>query len=172
MINISKDTKKRAILPDNEAKWHVFYVQARHEKKAALQLEEDGFEVYLPIRRTLKLWSQRKKWVEEPYLKSYLFIRVSPVQLYDVLQHPKVLSYIRFNNQAAIVRDKEIELIKTLLKEDSTFNIEKKELNVGQKFTFESGPFKGHQGEITEKRSAQKLVVKMDQLDYQIVMDL
>ena len=33
-----------------------------------------GIESYLPLKKVLKQWSDRKKWVEEPLFRSYIFI--------------------------------------------------------------------------------------------------
>ena len=55
-------------------KWYVLYTKPRHEIKALERLTQNGFEVYCPMKTTLKQWSDRKKKVSEPLLPSYLFI--------------------------------------------------------------------------------------------------
>jgi hypothetical protein len=50
-------------------KWYPVYTQPRAEKKAYQALINKGIEAYLPLHRQLKQWSDRKKWVEEPFPK-------------------------------------------------------------------------------------------------------
>ena len=40
------------------------------------RLEAAGVHVFLPLRRTLRQWSDRRRWVEEPLFPGYLFARV------------------------------------------------------------------------------------------------
>ena len=60
---------------DFDAKhWHALYVRSRSERKVLTQLEEMGVEAYLPLITLIKQWSDRRKKVEEPLFKSYVFI--------------------------------------------------------------------------------------------------
>ena len=52
--------------------WYVLYVNVRHEKKVHEKFVEQNIESYLPIVKTLKQWSDRKKIVEEPLRKTEL----------------------------------------------------------------------------------------------------
>jgi len=38
----------------------------------------------LPLHRQLKQWSDRKKWVEEPFIKSYLFVHINRIDAYYI----------------------------------------------------------------------------------------
>ena len=60
-----------------KSKWYVLYTKPRHEIKALERLAQNGFEVYCPMKTTLKQWSDRKKKVSEPLLPSYIFIKIS-----------------------------------------------------------------------------------------------
>ena len=48
---------------NQNSKWHVLYTKPRHEVKALERLTQNGFEVYCPMKTTLKQWSDRKKKV-------------------------------------------------------------------------------------------------------------
>ena len=50
--------------------WYAVYTRPRSEKKALITLSEDGYEVYLPLKKTLRQWSDRKKWIEFPLIPS------------------------------------------------------------------------------------------------------
>ena len=53
-----------------EKSWYAVYVKSRTEKKVALEFKYEEIDHYLPLIKRLKQWSDRKKWVEEPYLLS------------------------------------------------------------------------------------------------------
>jgi transcriptional antiterminator RfaH len=65
------------MVSDSNLKWYPVYTQPRAEKKAYSALIDKGIEAYLPLHRRLKQWSDRKKWVEEPLISSYLFVRIA-----------------------------------------------------------------------------------------------
>ncbi len=65
--NLSKDA--------NTEKWIAAYTKPRHEKVAYDQLIDNGFTAYLPLLRQKRKWSDRKKWVEIPLFKSYVFVK-------------------------------------------------------------------------------------------------
>ncbi len=59
---------------DQNYRWYPVYTRSRAEKKAHEELNRKGILSYLPLKKTVKQWSDRKKIVEEPLIKSYLFI--------------------------------------------------------------------------------------------------
>lgn len=155
-----------------EKKWYVFYVQARHEKKVHERLLDEGFESFLPLERKLKQWSQRKKWVEEPLFKSYVFVRIAPYEILSVVQVPGVVTYVRFAGQPATVRQQHIDLIKKLLVSETTFELTTQKFEAGAEIEIETGPFRGFRGKIKEIRGRKKLLVDLENLDYSIIVEL
>jgi transcription antitermination factor NusG len=155
-----------------EKKWHVFYVQTRHEKKVHQRLLDDGFESFLPLEKKLKQWSQRKKWVEEPLFKAYIFVRIAPYEIMNVLQVPGMVTYVRFAGNPAIIRQKHIDFIKKLLVSQTTFELSTKKYQAGAKIKLETGPFRGMVGLVREIRGSKKLVVDLENIDFSIIVEL
>ena len=56
-------------------KWIAFYTKPRHEKLVQKELEKKGVQTYLPLLKERRRWSDRKKWVEFPMFKSYIFVK-------------------------------------------------------------------------------------------------
>ena len=159
------------ILKNTTKGWHVFYVQRRHEKKIYDRLVENGFETYLPLEKVLKQWSQRKKWVEEPLFKSYIFVRISPKNIMKVLQVPGIVTYVKHSGKPAIIRDNHLELVKSLLKNETSFEVMDVSIDVGSEIEITTGPFKGMKGHVKEIRGNRKLVVNLDTITYSIIVD-
>jgi transcription antitermination factor NusG len=155
-----------------EKKWHVFYVQARHEKKVHQRLLDEGFDSFLPLERKLKQWTQRKKWVEEPLFKSYIFVQIAAHEIMNVLQVPGVVTYVRFAGKPAIIRQRHIDFIRKLLVSETTFEVKQNRFEPGSEIEIETGPFRGMRGIVQEMRGRKKLLVNLEKLDYCIIVEL
>lgn len=95
--------------------WYVLYTSARAEKQVAARIEAEGVEVYLPLHRLKRKWSDRIKVVEEPLFRSYVFVKCDEHTLYNLKQIPGVANFIWYDRRPARVRDEEIEAIREFL---------------------------------------------------------
>ncbi|GAB1375102.1 hypothetical protein MASR1M46_19920 [Bacteroidales bacterium] len=95
--------------------WYVLYTAARAEKQVAARIEAEGVEVYLPLHRLKRKWSDRIKVVEEPLFRSYVFVKCDEHILYNLKQIPGVANFIWYDRRPARVRDEEIEAIREFL---------------------------------------------------------
>ena len=123
-------------------KWHVLYTKPRHEIKALERLAQNGFEVYCPMKTTLKQWSDRKKKVSVPLLPSYIFIKTTEKNRAIPLTDPSVLNYIFWLGKPAIVREYEINTIKGIISKDKVQEFEIRQLNIGDKIDVNKGQIK------------------------------
>src|ERR1017187_6919584 len=94
--------------------WYAVYTKPRSEKKLAMRLNEKSIEAYVPLRKTLKQWSDRKKMVEEPMISSYVFVNVSKENYFEVLNTPGAVRFIWFSGKPAIIPEKQIRNLKLL----------------------------------------------------------
>lgn len=62
--------------------------------------------------KNLKVWSDRKKWVEEPFIRSYVFVFIEAEKIQQALNAPGVVTVIRFGGKPAMVQEDHIQLIK------------------------------------------------------------
>src|SRR6201992_3627542 len=92
--------------------WYPVYTHPRAEKKACQALLNKGIEAYLPLHRQLKRWSDRKKWVEEPFIKSYLFVNINEHKQGEVLMTRAVSRFIYFSGKIAAMPDRQIDELK------------------------------------------------------------
>ena len=130
------------------SKWHVLYTKPRHEIKALERLAQNGFEVYCPMKKTLKQWSDRKKKVSEPLLPSYIFIKTTEKKRAIPLKDPSVLNYIFWLGKPAIVRESEIDALKGIISKDKIQEFEIRQLNIGDKIQINNGQIKSKKAAI------------------------
>jgi transcription antitermination factor NusG len=57
--------------------WHAIYVSSRAEKKVCENLSNKNIEAYVPVVKTIRQWSDRKKKIELPLISGYVFVRIS-----------------------------------------------------------------------------------------------
>lgn len=157
---------------NNEYKWYAVYTRLNHEKKVEESLKEKHIEVFLPVRKTIRRWSDRTKWVEEPLFRPYVFVNVSHKEYYQVLQTPSVIRYICFEGKAAAVNDKEIMFIKVLVNEPVAYEAINATYRLSQKVKVTKGPFRGFTGIVIKEKDKTKFVVRIEQVNYLISLDI
>ena len=101
----------------NTKKWYVVYTKPRWEKKVAVLLTDKGIENYCPLNRVSKKWSDRKKVVLEPLFKGYVFVALAITNKWEVKNTEGILNFVHWNGKPAVVKEKEINIIKKFLQE-------------------------------------------------------
>ena len=152
--------------------WYAVYVKSRSEKKVALEFEIDGVSFYLPLVKKLKQWSDRKKWVEEPLFRSYIFVHIEQKQYYPVLQTQNVVKFVSFEGKAVPIRKEQIEAVKYFLNEKDPENIDEQVWEEGQKVEVISGSLSGLQGELIEVRGKKKVKVEIEVVGKTLVIQI
>ena len=67
-------------------KWIAVYTKSRHEKVVIQELENKNIEAYCPIFKERRQWSDRKRWVEFPLFRSYVFAKIELKNSLYILQ--------------------------------------------------------------------------------------
>jgi len=153
-------------------KWYPVYTLPRAEKAACKALINKGIESYLPLHRQLKQWSDRKKWVEEPLIKSYLFVRIQERDQTEVLMTKGIARFIFFSGKIASMPDRQINELKLLMASSFDLQITAEGLQPGEKVVVKAGPLKGFSGEIISYRSQKLLAMRLENLGYSIIVNV
>ena len=157
---------------DTSYQWFALYTKSRAEKKVYKELLQRGFEVYLPLRKELRQWSDRKKWVEMPVINSYVFVHIQMTDYLRVFEAHGVVSYVSHKGKAVIIPAREIEAMKRTVDSNLTFNVETSSIQKGQTITIASGPLKGITGEVLEVQGAKKFFLQISHIGYTLVVTL
>ena len=151
--------------------WKVIYVNSRAEKKVCERLNQKGIEAYVPLKKEIKQWSDRKKMVESPLISGYVFVKPDTLKRDAVLQEQSVLQYVRYNGGDAIVRDIEIQALKSI--EEKGYFVEGKfgdALQLGDAATIEHGPFKGLKGIVKSRVNEDEIYVAINSIDFSLTI--
>jgi transcription antitermination factor NusG len=127
---------------------------------------------YLPLKRTLKQWSDRKKWVEEPLIPSYIFVNISQNEYTNVLETKGIVRFIYFSGKIATVPDDQINTLRAYLSSDFEPEITFKNLAEGQKVEIIDGKLKGYQGELISYQNQSRLILRFDVLGQSVLLKI
>lgn len=130
--------------------WYVVYTKPKWEKKVADKLNQLGIECYCPLISQVKQWSDRKKKIEVPLFNSYVFVQLPDSERNSVFSVAGVIRYLFWLGKPAIVKDQEIEVIKTSLKAPNLSDVSVSSIQVGDKIKLESGVFSNQNAIVQE----------------------
>lgn len=127
--------------------WVALYTKPRAEKKVVETLSSHDYECYLPLRKELHDWSDRKKWIEVPLIKSYVFVKICKGESSKVLAFDNVVAMIAFNGVIAVIPDAEIQMMKDFIASEFQVQVEAMDkLRRGVKVRINSGGLEGREG--------------------------
>ena len=146
--------------------WHALYVRSRSEKKVLSQLEDMGFQAYLPQITVVKQWSDRRKKVEEPLFKPYVFVRSNDKEYISILNVYGVVRFVTFERKAVVVPENQILAIKKFVSDyehGEEYKMSNNEdLKVGQMVRIINGPMKGLVGKLEQIQNKRHLIVYIE----------
>ncbi len=146
--------------------WYAVYTRSRGEKKAAEFILIEGFQAYLPLVKTLRQWSDRKKKVEIPLIPSYVFVNVSQCEYYKILEIQGVLAYVTFEGKPTPIRNSEIEALKMAVEGNMTIELENSPIEKGEMVKIIAGPMKGAEGEYIETKHKNNFVINLNNIGF------
>jgi transcriptional antiterminator RfaH len=153
---------------DQNYKWYPVYTRSRAEKKASDELNRKGIATYLPLKKTVKQWSDRKKIIEEPLIKSYLFVYISAKEYAEVLMTNGITRFIYFSSQIASIPEQQIHDLKLLLATDADLELINYDIKPGERVLIKAGPFKGVIAELVSVQNKQRIILRLQEMGYSI----
>ena len=152
---------------NNRKRWIAAYTKPRHEKAVQKKLEDNEFEVYLPMVRKRQQWSDRKKWVDFPLFKSYVFICTHKENHMKILQTPSLINIVKFGKKIAYIEDKTINSIKQIIEGGFIPETTNYFIN-GDPVKIKHGPLKGLTGEVVRIDKNNRLLIRIDAIKLSI----
>lgn len=131
--------------------WYVVYTYPNSEKKIYNELNKRAITAFLPTKKVVRQWSDRKKKLEIPLFPNYIFVKLPPKQMWVVLMIDGVVRFISFDGAPVVVRDTEIDVVKKLISASSEVNNENFCIQ-GEKVQVKEGPLSGLVGRVVTQR--------------------
>jgi transcription antitermination factor NusG len=153
-----------AIDPQTPA-WYAVYTRSRFEKKLMDLLIAKGIEAYVPLRKVMHQWSDRKRMVEEPIIRSYCFVKVTSRDYFNVLNTPGAVRYIWFSGKPATIPDRQINILKVITGANMEVECIPDTFQPGVRVRVNAGPLQGFMGELVNVSNKNKVIVRIDHLN-------
>ena len=128
--------------------------------------------MYCPVHEVVKQWSDRKKKVQEPLFKSYIFVRLGSYdrEQVGVLETPGAVRFLWWLKKPGIVREEEIEGIRQFLNDYRGSRISVRMTN-GDNVNIEEGPLKDQKGKII-RIQGKRAVLELRSLGWNVMAEL
>ena len=153
-------------------RWHAVYTRSRFEKRLMELLVAKGIEAYVPMRKVMHQWSDRRKWVEEPIIRSYCFVKVDATDYYEVLNTPGAVRYIWFSGKPATIPERQIDILRAITGTDVEVHCLPDTFLPGTRVIITAGPLQGLTGELVNISNKKKIIVRIDHLNQVITLTI
>jgi len=160
------------IKKQTDPKWYAVYTNPRAEKQVRDRLMEAGVEVFLPLQKTYRIWSDRKKLVEVPLLSSYVFVKVIPKDFPKVYQSSGVVRFITFEGQPASIPQNQIDNLRLLINSEAEIEISSEKFEKGDNVEVIRGSLIGLTGELVNMGPHSRVVIRIDRLDQNLIVNI
>ena len=142
--------------------WYAIYVRSTHEKSVHSELQQKGIESSLPLTIVTRQWSDRRKKVEVPLFRGYVFVKIDiKNEKLPVLTASGVVKFVTFNNVTVPIPEDQMYWLQQMIASDLLLSQEQ-DFPIGTEIDVMFGPLKGLRGRVKQKNSKFKLVVWFD----------
>ena len=156
---------------DNK-KWFAIYVKSRSEKKVLKLLEDIGVESFLPLITRVKQWRDRKKKVEDPLFRSYLFVNIPLNDYYTVLNVNGVVKFITFEKKPVPVPDNQIIAIKEYLNDTELHSINYEDFKEGDLVRVKTGQMKDLVGRFVKINGKHRVIIDIEAVGQSLAVNV
>lgn len=132
-----------------------------------------GHEVFLPFRRALRQWSDRRQWVEDPLFPGYLFARVEERGRLAVLQDDAVVRCLTSGGRIVEVGEGEIASLQALMAVPDKLDVlTQQAFPPGAAVYVSRGPLAGLHGRVLAHPRAHYLLVEVPSIRHAVRVHL
>lgn len=154
--------------------WYLAYTKPRQEDVAQLNLQQQGFDVYLPLYKKFKRTPQGPVSVFEPMFPRYLMFRPlrDGLGLSTVRSTRGVTSLVRFGFEPAVMQDELVQAIRRFEQEREQATLQElSNLRVGQAVRLRHTALNGLEG-LVQTVSSKRVAVLLEILGRPTVVQL
>lgn len=159
-------------LSQTEKKWFAIYTKYRGEKYVVEQLHKKQIDAYVPLLQRTKKYDRKIKTYEIPLINSYAFVCITKNEYVQVLETQHVIHFVKQRQNLVSIPHKEMELMKRIVGEKFQVNLYESPFCKGKKVEIISGSLTGLQGILIEVRGKKSVVVELEQIGYQLQIEI
>jgi len=155
-----------------EKAWYAVYTNSRAEKRVSDRIGELDIETFLPLQKTLRQWSDRKKLVEKPLISSYVFVKIIPRDYFTVRKIDGVVKFIMLQGKPVPIPEVQITNLRILCGSDAEVEISADVYEKGDQVEVTVGSLAGLRGELIRVGRKHKVVIRIIQPGMNLTVDI
>jgi len=160
------------VLKKTERAWYAVYTNSRAEKRVSDRISEMGIETFLPLQKTLRQWSDRKKLIEKPLISSYVFVRAVPKEFFPIRTIDGVVKFIMIQGKPVAIPEQQITNLRILCGSDAEVTLSSDVYAEGDRVEVVVGSLTGLQGELIRVGRKHKVVIRIIQPGMNLTVDI
>jgi len=157
------------------SKWILVYTKAKEEQKAKRNLQNQGFEIFLPMISFAKL-NQSKSITLKAMFPGYLFVKINTeLDKWNRIRSTRGVSHlVVFGQRLAEIPNQVIAYLKSGADENDIFRqkITRQEFQKGDKLVIEKGMFKDKEATFLAKKSKERVRILLRFVNHLITADI
>lgn len=152
--------------------WFALNVRTRHEDVVATILENKGYEIFLPLYQSRRMWSDRIKELQVPLFPGYVFCRFDTAhRTVPIVTTPGVIRIVGFAGQPVPMDEREIESVRIIAR--SALPAEPwPYVQAGSPVRITYGSLTGVEGVLVEVKKQHQLVVSINLLQRSVAVQI
>jgi transcriptional antiterminator RfaH len=160
------------VIKTTEPRWYAVYTNPRAEKQVHKRLVESGVESFLPMQKAIRQWSDRKKVVEKPLISSYVFVKAVPRSFPVVFKTYGVVKFITFEGKPVSIPQNQIDNLRLIVNSDAEIEVTGEQFGKGDMVEVINGSLIGLTGELIKLGGKNRVLIRIDRLDQNIVVTI
>ena len=143
--------------------WYALQTRVNRERVVAQRLEERGVVTFLPVVNEVRKWSDRKKIIQFPLFRNYLFAKLAPskVDRLRILCVDGVFGFVGPRGEGTPIPDAEIDAVRAVVDGQLPWSSHPF-LKIGQRVRIKSGALNGVEGILVARAGESSLVVSVE----------
>ena len=156
--------------------WYLIYTRPHQETRVANDLQDMNIQVYLPMTKVIRKWSDRVKILDMPLFPCYLFVHLKSMhEFYNSTDTTKTdggFDYVRFGKDVARLSDAAINAVRLIETGGENIELTAEHFSPGQQMEIVQGPLSGLTCEVVQHKGKDKILVRVHLLQRSILADM
>ena len=155
-------------MESDKERWVVFYTAPRAEKAVNFRLQKKGYNTFLPLYLSGRVWKDRKKTIEMPLFASYIFVKAKDEIIGNITGIPGIVKVVYDQGQPAVITEEQVAHIHEFLKITAGYRVA---IAKGDEVKINRGLLSGKSGEII-RIGKEKVLLHIKQLGLSAVAEV
>lgn len=151
--------------------WLVLRTRSRHEYAVESSLQQKQITAYLPRRKVIRRWKDKRRVVEMPLFPGYVFVQPRVEQYENIHYIRGSCGLVLAGNKPATMQEADLEGVRILVDSGAALSVNP-ELMPGQRVKVIAGPFMGAYGELVRMKSQERLVINAHLLSSSVSVEV